>query len=109
MNALREVGFVRRSDLLAENLKMNDIVDTTLVVRVFKTLLSAVQAAGLIDTLKGIGPFTEFAPTFDGFGKLPASATADLLKPASLLFSISLWFSGGEFKACSWAFRFHQY
>lgn len=60
---------------------MNDIVDTAVAAGAFKTLVAAVQAAGLVDTLKGKGPFTVFAPTDDAFGKLPASAVADLLKP----------------------------
>ena len=60
---------------------MNDIVDTTVAAGAFKTLVAAVQAAGLVDTLKGVGPFTVFAPTDEAFSKLPPSAVADLLKP----------------------------
>jgi transforming growth factor-beta-induced protein len=75
------MGFVRVTDLKLGNLQMNDIVDTAVAAGVFKTLVAAVQAAGLVDTLKGTGPFTVFAPTDDAFGKLPASAIADLLKP----------------------------
>jgi uncharacterized surface protein with fasciclin (FAS1) repeats len=60
---------------------MNDIVDTAVAAGAFKTLVAAVQAAGLVDTLKGTGPFTVFAPTDDAFGKLPETAVADLLKP----------------------------
>ena len=60
---------------------MNDIVDTAVAAGAFKTLVAAVQAAELVDTLKGPGPFTVFAPTDDAFGKLPATAIADLLKP----------------------------
>lgn len=60
---------------------MNDIVDTAVAAGAFKTLVAAVQAAGLVDTLKGTGPFTVFAPTDDAFAKLPAVAVADLLKP----------------------------
>ena len=47
----------------------------------FKTLVAAVQAAGLVDTLKGPGPFTVFAPTDEAFAKLPAGTVEDLLKP----------------------------
>ncbi len=72
---------MRVTDLKLGNLQMNDIVDTAVAAGVFKTLVAAVQAAGLVDTLKGTGPFTVFAPTDDAFGKLPASAIADLLKP----------------------------
>ena len=60
---------------------MNDIVDTAVAAGGFKTLVAAVQAAGLVDTLKGTGPITVFAPTDDAFGKLPAGTVASLLKP----------------------------
>jgi uncharacterized surface protein with fasciclin (FAS1) repeats len=60
---------------------MKDIVETAVAAGEFKTLVAAVQAAGLVDTLQGTGPFTVFAPTDDAFAKLPASAVADLLKP----------------------------
>ena len=59
---------------------MKDIVETAVAAGEFKTLVAAVQAAGLVDTLQGTGPFTVFAPTDDAFAKLPASAVADLLK-----------------------------
>lgn len=58
-----------------------DIVDTAVSAGSFKTLVAAVKAAGLVDTLKGKGPFTVFAPTDEAFAKLPKSAIADLLKP----------------------------
>jgi len=58
-----------------------DIVDTAIADGRFKTLVAAVQAAGLVDTLKGPGPFTVFAPTDDAFAKLPAGTLDDLLKP----------------------------
>src|SRR3954470_1086262 len=57
-----------------------DIVDTAIAGN-FNTLVAAVKAAGLVDTLKGPGPFTVFAPTDEAFAKLPAGALADLLKP----------------------------
>lgn len=47
----------------------------------FKTLIKAVEAAGLVDTVKGSGPFTLFAPTDEAFSKLPAGELEDLLKP----------------------------
>ena len=59
----------------------NDIVDTAVAAGVFKTLAAALQAAGLVDTLKGPGPFTVFAPTDEAFAKLPAGTVEDLLKP----------------------------
>jgi uncharacterized surface protein with fasciclin (FAS1) repeats len=58
-----------------------DIVDTAVNNGSFKTLVAAVTAAGLADTLKGAGPFTVFAPTDDAFKKLPAGTVEDLLKP----------------------------
>ncbi len=58
-----------------------DIVDTAAAAGSFKTLVAAVKAAGLVETLKGAGPFTVFAPTDDAFGKLPAGTVEDLLKP----------------------------
>lgn len=58
-----------------------NIVDTAAANEQFSTLVAAVQAAGLVDTLKGDGPFTVFAPTNDAFAKLPAGTVANLLKP----------------------------
>ena len=58
-----------------------DIVDTAVAAGNFKTLAAALQAAGLVDTLKGPGPFTVFAPTDEAFAKLPAGTVDDLLKP----------------------------
>lgn len=61
--------------------KAADIVDTAVSAGNFNTLVAAVQAAGLVDTLKGEGPFTVFAPTDEAFEKLPAGTVEDLLKP----------------------------
>lgn len=58
-----------------------DIVDTAVAAGQFKTLAAALQAAGLVDTLKGAGPFTVFAPTDEAFAKLPKGTLEDLLKP----------------------------
>ena len=58
-----------------------DIVDTAVGAGSFKTLAAALGAAGLVDTLKGKGPFTVFAPTDDAFAKLPKGTVEDLLKP----------------------------
>jgi uncharacterized surface protein with fasciclin (FAS1) repeats len=58
-----------------------DIVDTAVAAGSFKTLATALKAAGLIDTLKGKGPFTVFAPTDEAFARLPAGTVDDLLKP----------------------------
>ncbi|BAT56657.1 Beta-Ig-H3/fasciclin (plasmid) [Nostoc sp. NIES-3756] len=59
---------------------MADIVDTAVGAGSFNTLVAAVQAAGLVDTLKGPGPFTVFAPTDEAFSKLPAGTVDALLK-----------------------------
>lgn len=58
-----------------------DIVDIAVADGRFSTLVAAVQAAGLVDTLKGEGPFTVFAPTDEAFAKLPAGTIEELLKP----------------------------
>jgi uncharacterized surface protein with fasciclin (FAS1) repeats len=58
-----------------------DIVDTAAAAGTFTTLVTAVQAAGLVDTLKGAGPFTVFAPSDEAFAKLPAGTVENLLKP----------------------------
>jgi uncharacterized surface protein with fasciclin (FAS1) repeats len=59
---------------------MADIVDTAVSAGSFTTLVAAVKAAGLVDTLKGAGPFTVFAPTDEAFAKLPAGTIEALLK-----------------------------
>ena len=58
-----------------------DIVDTAVKAGQFNTLAAALKAADLVDTLKGPGPFTVFAPTDDAFKKLPAGTVENLLKP----------------------------
>lgn len=58
-----------------------DIVQTAVDAGQFKTLAAALQAAGLVETLKGAGPFTVFAPTDEAFAKLPKGTVEDLLKP----------------------------
>lgn len=60
-----------------------DIVETTIAAGNFSTLAKALTAAGLVDTLKGDGPFTVFAPTDEAFAKLPQQTLRDLLEPAS--------------------------
>ena len=62
---------------------MADIVDTAVGAGTFKTLVAAVQAAGLVETLKGAGPFTVFAPTDEAFAKLPAGTVEGLLLPSA--------------------------
>lgn len=58
-----------------------DIVDTAVAAGSFGTLVAAVQAAGLVDTLKGEGPFTVFAPTDEAFAALPKGTVDSLLQP----------------------------
>ena len=58
-----------------------DIIDTAVAAGSFKTLAKALDAAGLVQTLKGAGPFTVFAPTDEAFAKLPAGTLDNLLKP----------------------------
>ena len=65
----------------AQTQARGDIVDTAVAAGQFKTLAAALQAAGLVDTLKGAGPFTVFAPTDAAFAALPAGTVENLLKP----------------------------
>jgi len=65
-----------------------DIVDTAVSAGQFKTLVKAVQEAGLVDTLKGDGPFTVFAPTDEAFAKLPAGTLEALLKDKQKLAAV---------------------
>ena len=58
-----------------------DIVETAIGAGQFKTLAAALQAAGLVEALKGQGPFTVFVPTDEAFAKLPAGTIEELLKP----------------------------
>lgn len=62
-------------------IKAQDIVDTAVSSGQFTTLVAAVQAAGLVDVLKGEGPFTVFAPTDEAFAALPEGTVENLLKP----------------------------
>ena len=65
-----------------------DIVDTAVAAGSFKTLATALQAAGLIDTLKGPGPFTVFAPTDAAFAKIPKADLDALLKDKARLTAV---------------------
>ena len=79
--ALGTIGALAITFASAAQAQNQDIVDTAVAAGSFKTLAKALQAADLVDTLKGKGPFTVFAPTDDAFAKLPGGALADLLKP----------------------------
>jgi uncharacterized surface protein with fasciclin (FAS1) repeats len=72
----------------AENAAKKDIVDTAIEAGSFETLVRAIEAAGLVETLKGKGPFTVFAPTDEAFAKLPAGMLEGLLKDKQKLASI---------------------
>jgi uncharacterized surface protein with fasciclin (FAS1) repeats len=65
----------------SSRVKADDIIDIAAANPNFKTLVAAVKAAGLVDTLKGDGPFTVFAPTDAAFAKLPKGTVESLLKP----------------------------
>lgn len=67
--------------LAAQGAASRDIVDTAVANGSFTTLATALKAAGLVETLKGQGPFTVFAPTDAAFAKLPAGTVESLLKP----------------------------
>jgi uncharacterized surface protein with fasciclin (FAS1) repeats len=84
MTKIRNAAFVLLSSFVfagAANSAEMDIVDTAVNAGNFKTLAAALEAAGLIETLKGEGPFTVFAPTDEAFAKLPAGTVESLLKP----------------------------
>jgi uncharacterized surface protein with fasciclin (FAS1) repeats len=86
-------GIIMKKSLIALALMLGsatvavaqDIVDVAVKAGSFKTLATALQAAGLIDTLKGPGPFTVFAPTDEAFAKIPKSALDGLLKDKAAL------------------------
>ncbi len=74
-------ALVMAGPALAGDGMKKDIVDTAVAAGSFETLVAAVQAAGLVETLKGEGPFTVFAPTDEAFAALPDGTVEDLLKP----------------------------
>jgi uncharacterized surface protein with fasciclin (FAS1) repeats len=72
---------VAASGTTAVRAETRDVVDTAIAAGSFKTLAKALDAAGLVTTLKGAGPFTVFAPTDEAFAKLPNGTLETLLKP----------------------------
>ena len=76
-------GLAMAGSVLAVQAK--DIVDTAVAAGNFKTLATALQAAGLVETLKGKGPFTVFAPTDEAFAKVPKEQLDALLKDKAAL------------------------
>ena len=85
-----------------------DIVDTAISSDMFKTLVTAIKAAGLVDTLKGPGPFTVFAPTDEAFAKLPKGALDMLLKDTAKLKDV-LTFHVAEGKMTAADLAKHEY
>ena len=77
----QSIAFALAVTAAATSARAADIVDTAVSAGSFNTLVAAVKAAGLVDTLKGKGPFTVFAPTDAAFKKLPAGTVESLLKP----------------------------
>ena len=75
------VAFALAPALVSAESGKKDVVDTAVAAGKFNTLAAALKAAGLVDTLKGQGPFTVLAPTDEAFAKLPAGTVEDLLKP----------------------------
>lgn len=73
---------------LALSVQAKDIVDTAVAAGNFKTLATALGAAGLVDTLKGKGPFTVFAPTDEAFAKIPKADLDALLKDKAKLTAV---------------------
>lgn len=78
---LTTAAVVAGTAAIAGSSNKKDIVDTAVEAGSFTTLVAAVQAAELVDTLKGDGPFTVFAPTDEAFAALPEGTVEDLLKP----------------------------
>jgi uncharacterized surface protein with fasciclin (FAS1) repeats len=74
--------------LFTMSAKAADIVDTAIAAGSFKTLATALQAAGLVETLKGKGPFTVFAPTDEAFAKIPKADLDALLKDKAKLTAV---------------------
>jgi uncharacterized surface protein with fasciclin (FAS1) repeats len=81
-------GLVVLSPLSAADAEQKDIVDTAVSAEKFKTLVTAVKAAGLVETLKGEGPFTVFAPTDEAFAKVPKEKLEALLADKQALTAV---------------------
>ena len=91
----------RESQGTATKAAMKSIVETAAEAGTFKTLQKALQAAGLVDTLEGKGPFTVFAPTDEAFSSLPKGALEQLLKNPEQLKSVLLYHVCGGRKPAS--------
>ena len=82
------VAFTAGTALADHDKKAKDIVDTAVAAGTFETLVAAVKAAGLVDTLKSDGPFTVFAPNDEAFAKLPEGTVEGLLENPEKLAAI---------------------
>jgi uncharacterized surface protein with fasciclin (FAS1) repeats len=85
---LLAIGALSAAPLVATASAKKDIVDTAVDAGSFKTLVKAIETAGLVDTLKGEGPFTVFAPTDEAFAKLPQGTLEGLLKDKAKLTAV---------------------
>ena len=81
MKKLKSLLAAAASLFIAADSQAGDIVDVAASNKSFSTLVTAVKAAGLVETLKGEGPYTVFAPTDEAFAKLPKGTLENLLKP----------------------------
>jgi len=87
---MKKLFAISALSIAALSAQAKDIVDTAVAAGDFKTLITAVQAAGLVDTLKGKGPFTVFAPTDAAFAKIPKADLDALLKDKGKLQAVLL-------------------
>ena len=81
MKKIKTLLAVAASLFIVADSQAGDIVDVAASNKSFSTLVAAVKAAGLVETLKGEGPYTVFAPTDEAFAKLPKGTLESLLKP----------------------------
>ena len=84
MKQMKRVLLLLAASFFAMNVKAQDVVDVAAGSKNHTTLVAAVKAAKLVETLKGAGPFTVFAPTNAAFNKLPAGTVETLLKPENI-------------------------
>jgi uncharacterized surface protein with fasciclin (FAS1) repeats len=82
------IAALTAAPLVSADSHPKDVVDTAIAAGSFTTLVKAIQAAGLVETLKGPGPFTVFAPTDDAFRKLPAGTLESLLQDKEKLTAV---------------------
>jgi uncharacterized surface protein with fasciclin (FAS1) repeats len=83
MKLFKNAALFFAASFMAVSVMAQDVVDVAISSKAHTTLVAAVKAAGLVETLKGKGPFTVFAPVNEAFAKLPAGTVESLLKPES--------------------------